>query len=450
MKIKTKLSVQFTILVALILLFFSVTVYYFSYYSQLSKFRESLLEKAKNTAIMLMNVTEIDSTLLKKIHQSTILLQEEEIVVTDSGLNVIYSNNVRYLTERTLTANSKERYLSFFSLGEKDGVCYKPFSQGNTYNVFVMAYDRSRVEDLKEMRRILKWGIVLSILLSVICSYFFSLRAIMPIKRIIKSVKEINSLKLANRVDEGNRRDEIAQLAITFNEMLANLETAFRNQQDFVSNASHELRTPVSVMISESEYLLGHERKKDEYAEHIRGVITDLRKLNGMLNSLLELAQINNDTPIVFGDVRIDEIVYNAILEVKSRYSGRKIVPKIVYPETGMDLLISGDSGMLEIVFENLLDNACKFSTEDVVVEFDITDESVSIIISDSGIGIPSGELEKIYTPFTRASNVKYIGGFGIGLSLVNRILLLHNARLMVNSRENEGTRMEIVFVRKV
>jgi signal transduction histidine kinase len=448
MNIKTKLSVQFTFIVTGVLFFTSVLVYYFSYTSQVNKFRDSLLESARNTANLMMNVTEINSDLLKKIHQSTIQLQDEEIVMTDANLNKIYSNNARYLSDITIKENSQERYLSFFSLGGKDGVCYKQTYNGSEYCVFVMARDKSRVEDLAELRRILLWSFLSGIVLSILSSYLFSQRATKPILKIIKSVKEINSMKLATRVDEGNRKDEIAQLAITFNEMLTNLEIAFRNQTDFVSNASHELRTPVSVMISESEYLLSHDRKKDEYVKHITEVISDLKKLNALLNSLLDLAQINRDKPVVFENVRIDEIVFNAIFEVKNRYSGRRIVPKIVYPESGEDLLVKGDAGLLEIVFENLLDNACKFSNEDIHVDFEIDNETILITVSDRGIGIPSEELEKIYNPFTRASNVKYIGGFGIGMSLVKGILKLHNASVNIQSRENEGTRISILFKR--
>lgn len=83
---------------------------------------------------------------------------------------------------------------------------------------------------------------------------FILKKAIKPISQIIKNVQEINSLKLDKRLDEGNRKDELAQLAITFNEMLSNLEIAFKNQEDFVSNASHELRTPLTVMIGETDY----------------------------------------------------------------------------------------------------------------------------------------------------------------------------------------------------
>ena len=94
MNIKTRLSFQFTLIVIGILFFFSILVYYFSYSSQLTKFRENLLDGAKNTAILFFNVAEVDSSLLKKIHQSTISWEKEEIALTDSAFNLLYGNNV--------------------------------------------------------------------------------------------------------------------------------------------------------------------------------------------------------------------------------------------------------------------------------------------------------------------------------------------------------------------
>jgi signal transduction histidine kinase len=431
-----------------ILLFFSVLVYYFSFTSQLNKFRENLLDSAKNTAILLINVAEVDSSLLNKIHQSTISWRREEIVLTDSVFNPIYGNKIQYLSDSLMRLNSKNEIINFFSIGEKDGVCYRHNFNNRTYNVFVMAFDNTRTENLSELRKILLWSILFSVWLSVLLSYLFSKRAIKPISQIIKSVKEINSLKLGNRLNEGDRKDEIDQLSITFNEMLANLEVAFKNQEDFVSNASHELRTPLTVMIGESDYLLNREHKKEDYINHIKGVVSDLKKLNELLNSLLELAQINRDKSISLSSVRIDEIVFNAIHQIKTKYQGRKIIPKIQYPENGNDLLINGNPGLLEIAFKNLIDNACKFSNEDVNLEFIITDNLINIIISDKGIGIPSNEIINIYSPFKRASNVRFIGGFGIGLSLVMKIMKLHEALLDVYSTENEGTRFELQFKR--
>jgi len=274
------------------------------------------------------------------------------------------------------------------------------------------------------------------------------MKAIRPISQIIKSVKEINSLRLNTRLNEGDKKDEIDNLSITFNEMLSNLEVAFRNQEDFVSNASHELRTPLTVMIGESDYFLSHEQTMEAYINHINGLVKDLKELNALLNSLLELAHINRDKKITFSIVRIDEIIFSAIRQVKEKYQERKIVPRIQYPENGNELLIKGNSGLLEIAVKNLLDNACKFSFEDVNVEFILSGNYINIIISDKGIGIPSDEITSIYTPFKRASNAKFIGGFGIGLSLVSKIMELHEAELNVYSTENEGTKFDLKFKR--
>jgi len=446
MNIKLRLSFQFTLIVAGILVFFSVLVYYFSYTSQLSKFRQNLLDSAKNNAILLINVTEVDSSLLKKIHQSTISREREELALTDSAYNLIYSNNIQYLSKVSTLIDAAEGDLNYYSIGEKDGVYYRHVFNNRTYNVYAMAVDRSRKENLKELLEILFWSILFSMWLSVLFSYLFSKRAIKPISSIIKNVKEINFLKLSNRLDEGERKDEIDLLSITFNEMLSDLEIAFKNQEDFVSNASHELRTPLTVMISESDYLLSRERSNEEYSKHLVRLVSDLKKINALINSLLELAQINRDKSIVLESVRIDEVVFNAIHIVKEKYPDRKIIPKIKYPEDGNDLLINGNSGLLEIAFKNLFDNACKFSDDDVRVEFIINDRVITIIISDKGIGIPIGEMESIRNPFKRASNVKFISGFGIGLSLVLKILELHKADANIESKMNEGTRIEIRF----
>jgi len=446
MNIKTKLSFEFTGIVAFILVFFAVLVYYFSYTTQLASYREELLNSAKNSAILLVDVAEVDSTLLKKIHRTTILLDNEEIVITNSSSKVIYSNNIKYLSDDLINKYSKNSDVTYFSYGEKDGVYYKHHLNNQKFNVFVMASDNFRRENLSNLRKILFWSVLFSIWLSVLFSYLFSKNAIKPVSRIIKSVKNINSSKLSNRLTVGKGNDELAQLAKTFNEMLANLEIAFQNQKDFVSNASHELRTPLSVMILETDYLLSKERTTKEYTSHFKSLVNDLKKLNAQMNSLLELAQINKDNSIQLSDARIDEIIFNAIQQIKTKYPGRKIVPSIQYPENDQELIIKGNPGLLEIALKNIIDNACKFSEDQVRIELLIVEKFIKIIISDSGIGIPSNELSSIYNPFKRGSNAKFKGGFGVGLSLASKIFELHEAKVSVYSNENVGTQFEILF----
>jgi signal transduction histidine kinase len=450
MNIKTKLSFQFTLIVAGILLVFSTLTYYFSFNSQQTKFRQDLLEKATNTAILLIDVVEVDSTLLKKIHKSTLLWEDEEIAITNTDYNYIYSNNVRLLSNDIIRINTPTNNLKYFSINKKDGVAYNHIFNNRSYYVYVIAFDRKRTENLSELRKILFWSNLFSIWITILFAYIFARNSMQPISKIIRNVKDINSSKLSNRLDEGNKKDEIAQLAITFNELLSNLEIVFKSQDEFVSNASHELRTPLSVMIAETDYLLSDSRTSDEYLAQLKNLLTDLKGINTLTNSLLEMALINRDYTIQFAPVRIDEIIHTAIQQIKPKYQEQKIILKITYPENQDDLLIDGDSGLLSIAFKNLIDNSCKFSNKDIIIEFQLTETEIKVSISDKGIGIPPHEIPNIFKPFSRASNAKFKGGFGIGLTLVSKIIELHNGLIAVSSIENKETTLELTFKKTI
>lgn len=450
MNIKTRLSLQFTSIVLGILVFFSVLVYYFSFSSQRSKFRDSLLEKAQNTAILSINIQEIDSTLLKKIHQTTRSFEAEEIAITNQSNKLLYSNKTDLLTPDKIISHTYNSRVAFFSIGKKDGVSYIHVSDDQSYHVFVLAHDRYRSENLAELKTILLWSILISVLLSVTAAYFFSKSAIKPISNIISKVKEINSSRLSDRLDEGKRQDEIEQLSITFNRMLSDLEKAFKSQDEFVSNASHELRTPLAIMIAESDYILSRMRNTEDYQSHISGLVEDLRKMNTLINSLLELAHLNGNKNIQMTSVRIDELVFNAIKSIKSKYPGRKILPKIEYPDNENDLNIFGNQGLLDIALKNLFENACKFSSSDVEVGIKLLEGTIRVTITDQGIGIPEDQIGSIFNAFNRSENVKFIGGFGIGLSIVSKIMQLHSVEINVSSELNKGTQFNLTFPKHI
>lgn len=446
MNIKTRLSIQFTLSVLGILIVFCMLVYYFSYSSQLSIFRQNLLVRAQNTAILLINVQEVDSTLLKKIYQTTKSLEEEEIVLSDSNDKMLYSDKIHDLKNIGNSYSSHSTNPEYFSIGKKDAVLYNHWVNNQLYHVYVLAYDKYRAENLSGLKVVLLWSILFSICLSVWTSYFFSKVAMQPISNIIAKVKEINSSKLSSRLDEGKQQDEIEQLAITFNRMLSDLELVFRSQDEFVSNASHELRTPLAIMIAESDYIISRKRDPEEYEVHIARLTEDLRKLNLLINSLLELAHLNGDKSILLSHMRIDELVFNAIQSIKVKYPGRKILPKIEYSDNEGDFIINGNPGLLEIAFKNLIENACKFSSSEVEVKISKLNDGVVVGITDFGVGIPENEIGNIFKPFKRATNAKFIGGYGIGLSIVAKIVELHAAEIKVVSTLNKGTRFELYF----
>ena len=412
MNIKVRLSFQFMLIAATVLVFFALLVYYFTFTTNREKFRNNLLNRAKNTAIMLIDVKEVDSTLLKKIHQSTISWQSEEIAVTDTNLRIIYSNNINDLSNNVFRSNISRDNHAYFTLAGKDGVFYRHVYKNKTVYTFVLAYDKARAVFLKELIQILFWSILFSLWLSVLFSYIFSKKAIKPISDIIDSVKAINSSNLGKRLHEGNRK------------------------------------TPVSVMIAESDYFLNNKHSDEEYRTHLSEMIIDLKKFNTYINSLLDLAQTNAGKSILFKEERLDEILYDAVHEIKNRYHNRKIVTKIHFPENDNGLSIEGHPGLLVIAIKNIIDNACKFSDEDVTVDLKPADGTIKLTISDSGIGIPLNEINDVFKPFNRASNARFKSGFGIGLSLVFKIMEIHHVEMEVFSEENKGTRFELTFKR--
>ena len=448
MKITTRLSFQFTFIVLGLLLFFSVLVYYFFHTSQITKFRGNLLEKAQNSAILLINVEEVDSVLLKKIHQTTISLKEEEIAIINQKEEIIYQNNLMVLSADQLPAMTNGPVTEYFSLAHKDGVIYKHFYKGEYFKVYVLAFDENRRNTLNELFKILIIGILTITGLAISASFFFSRLAIAPISKINSEVKKINYQKLSSRLETGSGKDEIEQLATTFNQMLTDIELAFKSQDDFVKNTSHELRTPLAVMIAETDYLLSKARENEEYEKHLSRLSADLHKINALISNLLELAQMNRDNSFNKTLVRADEVVFSAIHSVKTKYPTRKIIPKIDYTENDRDLLIEGNSGLLEMAIKNLVENACKFSDNQIEIKIELVPGLLKISITDTGIGIPADDIQHIFKPFNRGSNSRYISGFGIGLSIVEKIVHLHQGEIKVSSTENEGSTFEITFNR--
>jgi signal transduction histidine kinase len=443
--IKTKLALQFMAIVSVILFIFAFIIYFFTYKTHEDKFRLNLLNRAKYTAIVINKSHIIDKVLLDKIFSTTYTAQYQEILICDSNLKILYAFNRDQITRELIEyefANDEDGY---FSTSFKDGFSTKFHFNNQVAMLILMAHDNNRTGYLKELTRFLFWGILTTMLITTIMAYLFSKQALRPISKIIKEVTLINANNLNIRLDEGDGKDELEQLSSTFNTMLDGLEHSFINQAEFVANASHELKTPLSIMIAESDYLLSKPQNNDDYKKHILKNIEYVKQFNEHLNNLLELARINQLTGIEKRRVRLDDIVYDAIKLVKDKYPDRRIVTKIELPEDDSGLFIDANHSLMVLAIKNLLENACKFSSDEINVNLE-TKSNLCLTISDKGIGIPAAELSQINKPYRRAGNARYISGFGIGLSLVNRIIDAHNFSIQINSILNNSTNFTIRF----
>ncbi len=317
------------------------------------------------------------------------------------------------------------------------------------YIVIVAASDPYGFKELADLKKVLAISFFVSIILAFIAGKVFSHYTIKPVGAIISSVKSITANNLHSRLDEVKGKDEIAELAHTFNNMLTRLETAFETQNNFVSNASHELRTPLAIITSETEYLLSRPGLSKEAEKSAQAVLAEAGKLEHILTSLLGLAQSGFDGKKQnWQKIRVDELIWQVVDSVK------KIEPDSIIdidysalPDDESRLCIDGNVNLLHLAVSNIVMNGCKYSNNQPVRIKIITESNMVIIsVTDQGIGIPKQEQQHVFEPFFRASNTSEFEGYGIGLPLTLNIIRLHKGSIGIRSEEKMGTEMQILL----
>lgn len=447
MNIKSKLTYRLLAMVSCIWLFASVSIYIFSAEYRKEEFYRRLESKATTAARLLIEFEEVDADLLKKIESANpIKLPSEKITIYDYNNVEIFSTGSDPLT---IPKDLMDKIRLEGSLEWEEGdIEVLGMLYTDRYERFVVlagANDFFGKSKLVNLRNILIIVFILSIIIVAIVGGIYTRSALQPISNVVDEVNTIGAGNLDKRISEGNGKDEIAVLGITFNKMLDRLQDAFRSQRSFISNASHELRTPMTSILSQIDVTLLKEREKAEYIETLNSVKDDVHNLAHLTTKLLLLARTEAFTES-FTSLRIDTIIWQAVSETTQAHPEYKIKVAISSAiDDEQQLTVQGNEQMLKSVFLNLIDNACKFSPQSEV-NVDVTSQKHFIVIKfcDQGIGIPSEEVDRITQPFFRARNAVSIKGHGIGLSLAKNIIHIHNGSLSIVSSEGNGTTVTV------
>lgn len=225
--------------------------------------------------------------------------------------------------------------------------------------------------------------------------------------------------------------------------MLDRLENSFDAQKYFVSNISHELRTPLSTIVGELQIALIKDRSAPEYKEVIQLALADAQKLARLSNGLLDLAKASYDqTEIGRKQLRIDELLLDARNAVIKSNEGYRVDIQFEQEIENDDLIsVNGNEYLLKVAFMNLMENACKFSADhQCTVTIHYQERVLVLRFTDKGIGIPVTDLPNIFTAFYRGNNQGYATGNGIGLSLTQKILAMHQGVISVTSTPGAGS----------
>ena len=284
------------------------------------------------------------------------------------------------------------------------------------------------------------------IIIILLCGYFAAKGIIRPIKKIEETTTSItdgNNLSL--RISDTGGRDELAALSGNFNKMLDRLETSFEMEKRFASDASHELRTPVSVILAQAEFSLEKERQPEEYIDSLEVIKRQGKRMNQLIGNMLSYTRLEQridnypfeklDFSVLVSDLCSDMTPLR-INDISLEYS--------VEP----DIMINGNAELLARMLQNLLENAYKYGRQSghTKVALSLQGNNIKLLVKDDGIGIAEEQLEQIFDRFFRVSNKTSITGSGLGLSIVKKIVDMHGGNIDVSSREGLGTTFTIIF----
>jgi signal transduction histidine kinase len=298
---------------------------------------------------------------------------------------------------------------------------------------------------LRRARTILIWSAVGGALLVFAASFVIAGTAIDPILKLTEAMTQIGSDQLDRRI-RSTRTDEVGRLAAAFNAMLARLEEAFARERRFISDASHELKTPLTVINANAQLLKrwGNDEPAVR-AESLDAIINESEQLAGMVSGMLTLAKADSGDSIPKEPLLLDRLVADVVAHARPRAERKSLVLEAHLPAAGA--IVVGDESLLRQMLSNLIDNAIKF-TDSGHIDATLTMRGGSAIVevADTGVGIETETAERLFDRFFRsdASHSRTIEGTGLGLAIVRSIARIHGGSVTARRRPGGGSVFEI------
>ncbi|KUP09174.1 hypothetical protein Q73_03630 [Bacillus coahuilensis m2-6] len=295
-------------------------------------------------------------------------------------------------------------------------------------------------------------------LLWVLCIFLFSMiisvigakgvsYVINPLLEMKDAAKNISRGDLTSRVNVSSR-DEIGELAETFNKMAESLEKEDERNKEFLATVSHELRTPITYIKGYNEALQMNLGTEIERAQYFQLISRETSRLDKMVNELLDMMKLETGNfHIELEPIALAETVRQAVDSFKSFAESHGIDVLI---ELNEDIIVQGDEGRIHQILHNLLRNSLQYmngsGTIQITLDDSLSREEAVLTVSDTGIGIPEEHLPFVTERFYRVNKARTRsdGGSGLGLAIVSQLVELHNGRLIITSKVNEGTTVEI------
>jgi heavy metal sensor kinase len=469
--VRVRLTVWYTAVLALVLAVLAFVTYFIFWRSAMQRTDANLVELSEGFLATLRAELE-DQTGPDPLRAAAQVAMTEHFfrdqfyaILDGSGKVIISSQDIptaspfpeRLLAE-LLSSASFQRFLDqarradrYFGdvQGERAGfrgMARRFSSRGQSYTLILLQSLHPQKEMLEEVTLAFAWVIPIAILLASVGGYFLARKSLAPVVAMSSQAARIGAANLHERLPVQNDRDELGQLAQSFNRLLDRLSQSFERQQRFMADASHELRTPVAILRGEAEVALSQQaRSLEEYRESLGVLHHEAERLTHIVEDLFTLTRADaGQYPLQPRDFYLEELVGECVHSARTLALAKKISLNL---EEASESPIHADESLLRRMILNLLDNAIKYTPEGgrVTVSCRRADEEYVLSVSDTGGGIPADLQPRIFERFFRADKARSRaendgGGAGLGLSISRWIAEAHHGRLELTRSDTHGS----------
>lgn len=457
MSVRLKFVLLITLFVSLIFLLSFFVIYFLYARTRQDDYNRRIWAHAYQEYTNYYQLSDTDNRIKSKLaYYLPGTLVNFKVTILDSNYRVVYSNPIlqdyKVDTARLLTIHEIKE--SHFNIDDSQAIGLYIDDFGKPAYIIASGYDKFGVARLATLRKIIFTVAIGGILIIGVFALYTVFLYTKPLVELSNQMRDITENNLKLRVFTGannSKKNELTQIAHNFNNMLDRLDNAFSLQKNFVHHASHELRTPLATMLSQTESALRKDLTTDEAKRVLESLKEDQQEMIDLTNSLLLLSQYENISAATHHSwpvIRIDELLYDAVASAQKTFSGIEASFDFVeIPANEHYLYLKGNEALLRSAFRNLVKNAYTYSDNKKV---DITmlapGNFIHIYFENSGPLLNAEDSDRLFLPFFRGENAMKKKGFGLGLSIVKRIIELHKGSIRYEIKDEKVNRFTISF----
>ncbi|CRK85181.1 sensor histidine kinase [Neobacillus massiliamazoniensis] len=450
MRITTKINLLTTAWMLCIMILINIVVF-FSFMKTTVNMEEDM--QYQKAADILKDIDKIQSSSnidgkLKEyltIHSYIRIMQPNNKVVYEVSNDPLLTKKIK--GKYTETKQAQTRIIRAEHGEEQVLIVHVPIHDGQQLSGSLEIGERLiGLETRKEiLRTILIFSTILAALLSLLGGRWLANMIMRPISNMIKTMEEIEKSGVPKTITIQNKtKDELQTMAKTFNRMIDRLQENMEKQKQFVSDASHELKTPLTVIKSYANFLRRHGIENKEMAEEaINAIHSEATRIQKMTETFLDLTNLEKENVLEINEVNLVSLCQNILKQFKHVYRR-----EITFHSEEDPIIIRADELKIKQVIIILLDNAMKYSKDKIDVFVEQNENHAIVRVKDYGIGIPQDEINNIFERFYRVDKARSreTGGSGLGLYIAKSIMKLHKGEIKITSKEGEGTHVLLFF----